>query len=110
MPPTVDRPHAEGGIERAGGLDPSLRRVEDWELWARFADLYDVAVITEVLVDREREAQPTDELHWYGVLVGTPGATAAALRAGARIRPVHMLVEAHLLAREAEGVRRLWPP
>ncbi len=88
-------------FERAGGFDPSLRRVEDWELWLRFADLYDVAVIPEVLVDRER-SQPTDELHWYGVLVERLEPRLAALPVGeaARIRAVHMLVQAHLLARE----------
>lgn len=88
-------------FERAGGFDPSLRRVEDWELWVRFADLYDVAVIPEVLVDRER-SEPTNELYWYGVLVERLEPRLAALPSGeaARIRAVHMLVQAHLLARE----------
>jgi glycosyltransferase involved in cell wall biosynthesis len=39
-------------VEAAGGFDESLARAQDWDLWLRIADLGEIAVVPEVLVDR----------------------------------------------------------
>ena len=90
-------------LRSLGGFDPRLRRVEDWELWLRFADLHDVSVVPEVLVDRA-VSHPPDELEWYRELIRLLAPRLAALpdRERARIVAVHDLVEAHLLARRGE--------
>ncbi len=45
-------------VERAGGFDEHLARVEDWDLWLRLADLGEIATIPEVLVDRRWQTLP----------------------------------------------------
>ncbi|HWL65523.1 MAG TPA: glycosyltransferase family A protein [Actinomycetota bacterium] len=37
----------------AGGFDASLSQYEDWDLWLRVADRYDVTLVPELLVRRE---------------------------------------------------------
>jgi glycosyltransferase involved in cell wall biosynthesis len=36
-------------FETVGGFDSSLRSAEDWDMWIRIADCYEVAVIKEIL-------------------------------------------------------------
>jgi glycosyltransferase involved in cell wall biosynthesis len=86
-----------------GGFDPTLRRVEDWELWVRFADRHRALALREVLVDRAVSA-PAGELRWYGELVRRLEPRLAALPEPerARIRAVHLLVLSHLHAREGD--------
>ena len=93
-------------FERLGGFDPALRRVEDWDLWVRFADEYDAATLGEVLVDRV-DSRSRDELVWYREMVRRLEPRIAVLPSAERrrIRAVHHLVEAHLLAQAGE--RRL---
>jgi glycosyltransferase involved in cell wall biosynthesis len=45
-------------IEAAGGFDESFRRVDDWDLWLRMADLGQIASVAEVLVDRRWSVMP----------------------------------------------------
>jgi glycosyltransferase involved in cell wall biosynthesis len=91
-------------FEALGGFDTTLRRVEDWELWVRFADLYGAAVIPEVHVDRE-ESHPADELEWYREFVRRmkPRIDSLPPEERDRIGAVHMLVEAHLLFERGEA-------
>jgi len=93
-------------FEHLGGFNPALRRVEDWDLWVRFADEYDATTLGDVLVDRI-DSQSKDQLVWYREMVRRLEPRIAVLPAAERrrIRAVHHLVEAHLLAREGE--RRL---
>ena len=85
-------------FDALGGFDESLRRVEDWDLWVRFADVYRAAALPEVLVDRD-ESNPGDELEWYVEIVRRlePRIRALPRAEQTRIRAVHLLVEAHLL-------------
>jgi len=91
-------------FERLGGFDPSLMRVEDWELWVRFADDYQAATLGEVLVDRADSHSP-DQLGWYREMVRRLEPRIAVLPPAerSRIRAVHHLVEAHLLAQVGQG-------
>jgi hypothetical protein len=67
--PDVNRDHSRALLERPcmapsslllsksvflefGGFDPSLRRMEDWDLWIRIATRYDFHLIEDVLLDR----------------------------------------------------------
>jgi glycosyltransferase involved in cell wall biosynthesis len=90
-------------FDALGGFDPALWRVEDWELWVRFADRYEAVAIPEVHVDRS-ESDPADELTWYREMVRRLGPRIDALpaRERNRIRAVHLLVESHLLFESGE--------
>jgi glycosyltransferase involved in cell wall biosynthesis len=85
-------------FDALGGFDISLRRVEDWDLWVRFADVYRAVALPEVHVDRN-ESKPTDELEWYSEIVRRLETRIQLLPSAERkrIRAVHLLVEAHLL-------------
>ena len=49
-----------------GGFDPTLLRVQDWDLWVRFADSYQAVALPEVLVDRDAsDADAGLLLFWY---------------------------------------------
>jgi glycosyltransferase involved in cell wall biosynthesis len=50
-------------LEAAGGFDETLARVHDWALWLRLADLGEVAIVPEVLVDRRWAPLPLDTAH-----------------------------------------------
>ncbi|MEY2404490.1 MAG: hypothetical protein QOD38_2041, partial [Acidimicrobiaceae bacterium] len=39
-------------FDAAGGFDPDLLRMEDWDLWLRVADRFEVALMPDVLVRR----------------------------------------------------------
>jgi GT2 family glycosyltransferase len=89
-------------FEELGGFDPTLVRVEDWELWVRFADSFEVAVVPEVQVDRAASgAGPDQLLTWYREIVRLLEPRIAALppRERSRVRAVHLLAESNLLAR-----------
>jgi glycosyltransferase involved in cell wall biosynthesis len=93
-------------FEALGGFNPELSRVEDWDLWVRFADAHRALSLPEVLVDRA-VSNPTGELRWYREMVRRLEPRIEALPAPerSRIRAVHLLVESHLLAREGERRR-----
>ena len=85
-----------------GGFDPTLLRVQDWELWVRFADTYQALVLPEVLVDRDASAADAGLLlFWYRDMVGRLEPRIARLphTERSRIRATHLLVESSLLAR-----------
>jgi glycosyltransferase involved in cell wall biosynthesis len=93
-------------FEELGGFDPELTRVEDWELWVRFADSYDAVALPEVLVDRQASQSGPDELlRWYRVMVDLLEPRIAALPPAerSRVRAEHLLVESHLLAQLGDG-------
>lgn len=88
-------------FEAIGGFDPTLRRVEDWELWLRLADSHRTVGIAEVHVDRLASAAPAEEmLLWYRRLVKLLGPRIDALpsREQARVRATHALTQGLLLA------------
>jgi glycosyltransferase involved in cell wall biosynthesis len=85
-----------------GGFDPTLLRVQDWELWVRFADSYQAVALPEVLVDRDAsDADAGLLLFWYRDMVHRLEPRIAPLPPGerSRIRATHLLVESSLLAR-----------
>jgi glycosyltransferase involved in cell wall biosynthesis len=88
-------------FEALGGFDPFLRRVEDWDLWVRLADSFEVTTLPEVLVDRRASrVSPDEALPWYQemVLRLEPRIQRLPPRARNRARANHALVEAALLA------------
>jgi glycosyltransferase involved in cell wall biosynthesis len=86
-------------FEQLGGFDPALLRVEDWDLWVRLADEYEAVPLGEVLVDRA-DSRSRDQLVWYREMVRRLEPRIARLpeTERSRIRAVHLLSEAHLLA------------
>jgi glycosyltransferase involved in cell wall biosynthesis len=85
-----------------GGFDPTLLRVQDWDLWIRFADSYQAIALPQVLVDREAsDADAGLLLFWYRDMVRRLEPRIAPLPPGerSRIRATHLLVESSLLAR-----------
>ena len=85
-----------------GGFDPTLLRVQDWDLWVRFADSYQAVALPEVLVDRDAsDADAGLLLFWYRDMVHRLEPRIAPLPPGerSRIRATHLLVESSLLAR-----------
>ena len=93
-------------FEELGGFDRRLTRVEDWDLWIRFADRHQAAALPEVLVDREEsDPDPAEILRWNREMVRRLEARIEALppAARSRTRRAHLLVEAELLARLGEG-------
>jgi glycosyltransferase involved in cell wall biosynthesis len=88
-------------FEELGGFDPLLARVEDWELWVRFADSYEAAALPEVHVDRRASEAAADQLLvWYREMVRRlePRIEALPPPERSRVRAVHLLAESHLLA------------
>jgi len=76
-------------LEQAGGFDESLERVEDWDLWLRIAELGEIAVIPEVLVDRRWTPLPPSTARGARAIIASrlearrrllPGDRANALR------------------------------
>jgi glycosyltransferase involved in cell wall biosynthesis len=90
-------------FEALGGFDVRLRRIEDWEFWVRFSDGHEVVALPEVLVDRT-VSEPSGELPWYREIVRLlePRIDVLPEPERSRIRSVHLLVEAHLLARAGD--------
>jgi glycosyltransferase involved in cell wall biosynthesis len=91
----------KSAFEALGGFDPSLTRGEDWELWVRFADSYEAAVLPEVQVDRRvSEARAGEILVWHREIVRRlePRIDALPPSERSRVRAVHLLAESHLLA------------
>ena len=89
------------------GFDPTLQRVEDWYLWLRLSERYDVVVIPEVLVDREHsEVDPAAMLAAYRLAVELFAAEIAVLprRERRRIEATHAFMTG-VLAMDA-GDRR----
>jgi len=102
-------------LEELGGFDEELQRTEDWELWIRLADRYDVAVVPEVLVDRQADhSKPTEAmLEGYVELVRRLEPRFAQLSPAERRRVLatHMFVEGLLhaaLGRPADARRAFW--
>ena len=98
-------------FEELGGFDPLLRRIEDWDLWVRFADSYEAVALPEVHVDRRASEAGADLLLvWYREMVNRLEPRIAALPPAerSRIRSAHLLVESSLLGRagEARAARR----
>lgn len=94
-------------LDDLGGFEPTLRRVEDWHLWVRLAERYTVAVLPEVLVDREHApVDPAVMLEAYGSAVQllTPRIAALPPRERRRIEAVHAFMTG-VLAMDA-GDRR----
>jgi glycosyltransferase involved in cell wall biosynthesis len=94
-----------------GGFDPTLLRVQDWDLWVRFADAYTAVALPEVLVDRDASrADAGVLLFWYRDMVRRLEPRIAPLPPPerGRIRATHLLVESSLLARigEPKAARR----
>jgi glycosyltransferase involved in cell wall biosynthesis len=85
-----------------GGFDSALLRVEDWDLWIRFADSYEVVALPEVHVDRDASSAGAELLLlWYRHMIIRLEPRIAPLppRERSRVRAAHLLVESSLLAR-----------
>jgi glycosyltransferase involved in cell wall biosynthesis len=102
-------------LEELGGFDETLQRTEDWELWIRLADRYDVVVVPEVLVDREADhSKPTEAmLEGYVDIVRRLEPRIAQLSPAERRRVLasHLFVEGLLhtaLGRPAQARRAFW--
>jgi glycosyltransferase involved in cell wall biosynthesis len=92
-------------FEALGGFDPSLKRIEDWDLWVRLADSFEATALPEVLVDRRASRVPPEEaLPWYKAMVLRlePRIRQLPPEARKRVRANHALVEAALLAQAGE--------
>ena len=89
-------------------------RTEDWELWIRLADRYDVAVVPDVLVDRQAGSKASEAmLQGYVELVRRLEPRIAQLpqRQRRRVLGTHAFVEGMLhaaLGRRAQARHAFW--
>lgn len=101
-------------FEELGGFDGTLARTEDWELWVRLSERYDVAVIPEIQVRRalNREPPAAECLDGYRQTTRRLEARIERRSRGdrARIRSAHALAEGTLLvqAGQCKVARRLF--
>ena len=101
-------------FDRLGGFDPTLLRVEDWDLWIRFADTFEAIALPEIQVDRDASSANAEVLlDWYGNMVRRLEPRIAPLppRERSRVRAGHLLVESSLLARHGNSKaarRKAW--
>jgi glycosyltransferase involved in cell wall biosynthesis len=57
-------------FETIGLFDPTLLRIEDWELWLRFANRFAVASMPDVLVSRRLNVLPVDQtIFWSATML-----------------------------------------
>jgi len=95
-------------LDDLGGFNPSLRRIEDWDLWLRLSERYTIAVLPEVLVDREHaDVDPKLMLDSYRTAVELFETRIHALphRERRRIEAVHSFMTG-VLALDAGDARR----
>ena len=93
-------------FEALGGFDPTLSRVEDWDLWVRFSESHQAAALPEVLVDRqESRTDPAEELRWNREMLRRlePRIEALSPADRSQTRSAHLLAEAKLRAELGEG-------
>jgi glycosyltransferase involved in cell wall biosynthesis len=97
-------------FDTAGGFDPSLRRMEDWDLWLRVADRYCLSLVPDVLV--RRRGHPgrivaAEELPAFEVMIERLRPRLAALpdEDRRRLQTLHAVHRAELQARARQRRR-----